>query len=531
MASGHQEMTLRELNRQLHNLRQNRARGRSGGNRLLPHYQGKVAIAILHHPRGGQSALELYVERQLRQRMKSTRDGAQDRLRENVASEVALCVCVGPQPWRANPETPYDHQCLRAAERFLAEKKVIEWISRANTYRGSAPTSRVVSSILMGQGVRIGQGNRARQWLFKFRRRWRVRHARLKSRPQLDLEYFRCAARVFYQWLDFAASRVPVGRRLVWINFDESSIPFAFKKLQGYITRSSARDPQLPNAGTERLAQSADRGSYTLLGFISNHADIQRRLPCILIGKAQRLTRRIMEGRRAKIVDGLEVWANQGSWVNQEVMLDILRRLAHCVQDVHSEIYPILVLDCAPQHISSEIVDFAHALGFELVFVPKHLTWLLQPLDVMVFQRLKHDLRELWTEERAHRVGGQIDVETHLSMIARCVRPLFETGQWARAFDFTGITSGRRHLNSTLERLLDSDMRDVSSDPPTPAQLQFISNPRHLLPHEALIRRAPILAPLAAQAHAHRPLPQSIPRARRLHGLPALWREQNQAAM
>ena len=46
---------------------------------------------------------------------------------------------------------------------------------------------------------------------------------------------------------------------------------------------------------------------------------------------------------------------------------------------------PILIMDCARCHILRSVIAKAKALGFWMVFVPAHLTFLLQPLDIDAF--------------------------------------------------------------------------------------------------------------------------------------------------
>ena len=512
MSTSNIHSELARIRRNLKLLRNRRDRARHGRDaRALTYVQIATAEVIFHHERGGQPALRIYIERSLRKS-----PGANVRAR--VESEVELTMRSSSESWHSRPLKEFQKRCVRAAEAFLSEVQVFEWIRDANENRGSAPSSRLVDAVLGRFGVPLGTPAGRRQWLQRFRRRWHIRHGRLKLRPPVSLTFVRHGAQVFYRWLEFVESRVPCNRRLVRINFDETNIPFAFPRLSGYVTPRRGEEPVSPNVRTERLASSADRGSYTYLGFISDCDDIQRRLPRILIGKKSRLTKRMMQELTDEHLAGLEVWARDSAWVNQNVMLDILRKLAACWQDIHREIYPILILDHAPQHISAEIVNFAHDLGIELVFVPKNLTFLLQPLDVMVFHHLKRDLREAWVHARTEHPGGHVDAATHLRIVAQSTRRLFTSLGWARAFDATGITSGRRELNHSLVRLFGEDMRDVRSDAPTPNMLAYISSVQHPLPYENLIRRSPVLtAPLPREAGGLQPA-RRFPRARRLHG-------------
>ncbi len=515
-ASGPDELT--RIRKELKRLRDARQRARNGlRHPWLRGIEAQVAEVIRHHSRGGEAALRTYIARQLQRRQVSSPTSCREEFERQVDEEVSLTMRCPLQPWQRNPVSSCHREYIARAESFLVESSVVAWIDHVNEERGCAPTSNMVSTMLARMGVIPGKASGRRQWLLRFRRRWRLRHGRLKKQPPVTLDYVRLACRVFYQWIEFAEARVPPNRRLVFVNFDESSVPFAFPGVRGYIAPRSEAEPLSLGSRTERLASNSDRGSYTFLGFISNCPEIQQRLPRILIGKHTRLSRRLMRGAADQTVNGMEVWARPSSWVTQSLMFDILRRLFVSWMDIQHEIYPIVILDCAPQHISSEIVNFAHGLGMDLVFVPGRLTFLLQPLDVVVFQLLKRELREAWVYERSTHEAGHVDVLSHLRVVAQCTERVLSSRSWQSAFDMTGITSGRRRLNSTLRRLFECDMEDIPSNPPSIEQLRFISSPQQPLPHNALINRAPAVPAPGVDRGVTGASARRVPRGRRLH--------------
>ena len=523
---------LARISKELKCLRDARQRARNGlRHPWLRAMEAQVAEVIRHHPGGGEAALRTYVSRQLQSRQVSTRTASQEEFQRQVDEEVALTMRRPAEAWQRNPLRSCHRESVARAETFLAEASVVAWIDHVNEQRGCAPTGNMVFAMLARMGVRAGKDSARRQWLLRFRRRWRLRHGRLKKQPPVTLDYVRLACRVFYQWIEFAEARVPPNRRLVFVNFDESSVPFAFPGMRGYIAPRSGTEPASLGSRTERLASNSNRGSYTFLGFISDCPEIQRRLPRILIGKHTRLSKRLMRGAPNQMVDGMEVWARESSWVTQSLMFDILRRLFASWMDIQHEIYPIVILDCAPQHISTEIVNFAHGLGMDLVFIPGRLTFLLQPLDVLVFQLLKRDLRETWMQERSRHEAGHVDVSCHLRVVAECTKRVLSSGSWQGAFDMTGITSGRRRLHSTLRRLFECDMEDISSDAPSVDQLRFISSPQQPLPHDALINRAPVASGHGVDGGVHGGNARRVPRGRRLNGWTPRDRAHPSAAM
>ena len=62
-----------------------------------------------------------------------------------------------------------------------------------------------------------------------------------------------------------------------------------------------------------------------------------------------------------------------------------MRRIADTVRRVGATLVPVLLMDCARQHIHRSVFDAAARQGVRLVLIPAKLTWLLQPCDAHVF--------------------------------------------------------------------------------------------------------------------------------------------------
>ena len=100
--------------------------------------------------------------------------------------------------------------------------------------------------------------------------------------------------------------------------------------------------------------------------------------------------------------DGLKLWKLPSSWMNHETFRRVLSELAKSLRHFLSDRLIVLLLDCARCHIHHSIVNLATRLGIWMIFVPSGLTWLLQPLDVAVFARVKFWLLRLCAEKRLH---------------------------------------------------------------------------------------------------------------------------------
>ena len=93
----------------------------------------------------------------------------------------------------------------------------------------------------------------------------------------------------------------------------------------------------------------------------------------------------------------VKFWRKKSSWVNTEIMLDILRETALTMAEF-PELQPILVMDCAPVHLARQVLDRAAVLGIWILPVPARCTFLLQPCDTHVFSPYKAFLRRLYRE-------------------------------------------------------------------------------------------------------------------------------------
>ena len=88
----------------------------------------------------------------------------------------------------------------------------------------------------------------------------------------------------------------------------------------------------------------------------------------------------------------LEYWIGTGGWVTSEVMKNILTRLRAAVRLTRGNARILLWMDAASQHVGIDVLNHAARLQIVLV-LPAGLTWLMQPLDVYVFAKLKTALR------------------------------------------------------------------------------------------------------------------------------------------
>ena len=114
-------------------------------------------------------------------------------------------------------------------------------------------------------------------------------------------------------------------------------------------------------------------------------------------------------------------------------------------------------MDCARQHLETRVFQSARRQGFDLLFVPARLTWLLQPLDTHAFSPFKHKLRMLHARLRATSNMANVSKQTWALLIAATIREVLEGRNWAKAFNSTGVSADQERVSSYVKRKLGLD--------------------------------------------------------------------------
>ena len=165
------------------------------------------------------------------------------------------------------------------------------------------------------------------------------------------------------------------------------------------------------------------------------------------------------------------------------------------------------MLDCARCHISVDIANKAAALGIWMCFVPARLTWLLQPLDIMVFRSFKARFRHLYTEKRSSKFGGVLDTFEWVQVVADTVKHIFQDSDWSRAFDSSGLTNAQRSVSEWIRAHVSMNSKAYRPRVLKNEELQSLGGRRVTMPWQQLFR-PPLQARSGAQLVDHCSGPQ-----------------------
>lgn len=81
---------------------------------------------------------------------------------------------------------------------------------------------------------------------------------------------------------------------------------------------------------------------------------------------------------------------NDSSYSNDEISLEWLEHFDRHTRKKKKGVWRVLIMDGAKSHTHSEFVRVCYSKNILPFRLPPHITHLLQPLDVVCFQPLKH---------------------------------------------------------------------------------------------------------------------------------------------
>jgi hypothetical protein len=252
-------------------------------------------------------------------------------------------------------------------------------------------------------------------------------------------------------------------RDFVVLNADETCLSNMTSWTHGtFITR--IRSKRI-SEGSAPVAKRQAR--LTLLAAISDDAAMQSKLPqiCLPHTAAGRSPNAEQLDMYAAMEKPMEVWYGSKGWVTA---LIFMRWLTHVRRTVHAHrpgAWLVLLIDCSPIHLCLKVLQHCRRLGILLLFVPARTTWLLQPLDVQVFSRLKRNLSKRHQEARLQSPGGVLEESTQWENVDVAVGQEVLQRDWAKVFARCGCGQSLAELAHGIGALLGSE--NLKARPPS----------------------------------------------------------------
>ena len=276
---------------------------------------------------------------------------------------------------------------------------------------------------------------------------------------------------IYFRWIRWLLeTQVDAGQTVI-MNMDETSLLSPVEKRWGICQRQRNR-PQAPPQ-RKRLGKRC-----SLLALICDHPELQGHLAQVVLPRSfQKEPSERSKEMYASMGAPIEVWHLTSGFNDVKCMMQWLRRIRKQVRQFNSALQILLVFDAHPVHIAGPVLQLCKHLNIRVVIVPARLTWLLQPLDALVFQHFKKKLRQGAITAALATDSGGISWDTHMSVVGQCVHETFVQNSWASELQRMGLTSNRACLRARLKTLL-SNMDDTPRPPTEEEAIRLIGRKR-----------------------------------------------------
>eukprot|EP00434_Breviolum_minutum_P031467 symbB.v1.2.027829.t1/scaffold2882.1/size68066/1 len=343
------------------------------------------------------------------------------------------------------------------SRRFVAQWETCRWVSSLNAV-GVAPLSRDVFDHYEQRafGSTLDIGMPARRYVNKWVQRWRSKWGVQRK------------VKVFWKLLAYYAFTKFAGKQILYLNLDETSIPYTMKPLPGCVSLQDRRRRM-------KVKKQDVRGALTYVSIICDSKDIQGHLPHYLIGSEAKITKKFLRAQQALPQTALRVLRRKSAWTTSADLVLILKELATVLKSWPA-LQPVLLLDAAPSHLPKSVMQTAKRCKIQLLFIPAACTDKLQPLDLAAFSAFKGHLKRKQQVLRAGSVDGLIDPLAWVFDIMQCPRHFFAAKSWARSFESVGASNPPRadRLHSELQRFFGDVIVMPDGSKPSAAELQSI---------------------------------------------------------
>lgn len=260
---------------------------------------------------------------------------------------------------------------------------------------------------------------------------------------------FPCQAIAYFQWVNAVSAAAPSHRPPLLINMDETALVRHATGLVGTVQKKAM---QKDNVGD--VASLGERRSYmTFLASITHDAEVQPRLPQVVIGNERQISVAVARNLPA-LPENIHIWRCKSAWHSHTLMTKYLSLLASSLGSVLTDRYVILILDVARCHIHPTILAHATHCGIRLCYIPASMTAELQPCDTHLFSRFKAAFKEAWRREKALSPGGSVTALQWIHVVVVAIEAVLPTTDWEAAFAAVGALAEQTCLGQRLSTAL-----------------------------------------------------------------------------
>ena len=273
-----------------------------------------------------------------------------------------------------------------------------------------------------------------------------------KKCPRRLKKAFQTCAQVLatWQWSNYLHDEIIKQHKTpLLINIDESPMPLVYGTSVGNLLRRRRHSHPIPEVRRFATRQE-QRMHFTYVAMICNIAWIQPLLPQILIIPERILPLKEWRDITEDLPNNVYLIRQKSMWVTATLYATILRLLRKCMKryNIQSQHRIIILADSFGGHTTVRALKAVRDYGYYFLLLSAGLTWLIQPLDVYAFVRLKRFMRERFM--RVVDDAGERLIFKTLKDLVSAIQVIFTNANWAHAFESLGLCGNCLPTSKTI---------------------------------------------------------------------------------
>ena len=228
------------------------------------------------------------------------------------------------------------------------------------------------------------------------------------------------------------------------LNLDETSIVLNHDGQKGVVTSPADNRVVLVNK------KSKQRGTLTHVVLVCDDNEIQPLLPQMIIGNEHVLRVRDMNELAPDIPKNVFLVRAKSSWITVPLLIVLFEMLRKSLDAKNVTKHPVLLMDACPVHLHAHVWRAARRQRIYLCFVPASLTWLVQPLDVVIIRKLKAFVRAHYKRTQVQHATACVDLVHVVRILVRAIAKILQGQTWNSAFDDCGYAASGTGVKSQI---------------------------------------------------------------------------------
>ncbi len=311
-----------------------------------------------------------------------------------------------------------------------------------------------------------------------------------------------CQAQAMWKWSNYLHSKVPVTKKPLHVNIDETSIKIDQDVRHGHVTQAAKKLAGC-NILRRRIPKAHTRTAYSLVAVICDDEEIQQSLPQFIVVNSKVCTEAVYKALLENLPTNAVLWRRKSSWMDIGAVCQVVRDVAKSLKKHQTTHQVILSMDACKTHMNHRVWNTAARVGFMMFGIPAKTTGYLQPLDVYAFAQLKNKLRHA-SQTSCIGVGASFcTLGMSILTLSDVISEVLTGKCWRTAFEHLGHAGHQTSLSKQLLGSLNLDqMPLMAADFPSLADLVHCFPRKYVIDMDAVFKGVLSVTEVKRPVHA-----------------------------